>query len=73
MTKEQEVYLDDQMYLPIQYRGMLVEQPFYRGDGNHNVFELEALCRQFQNYCHQQAVIKEGCKRIIIELKFDKD
>jgi hypothetical protein len=73
MTKEQEVYLDDQMYLPIHYRGMLIEQPFYQGDGNHSVSELEALCRQFQNYCHQQAVIKEGCKRIIIELKFDKD
>lgn len=73
MTKEQEIYLDDQMYLPIHYRGILVEQPFYSGDGNHSVSELEALCKQFQEYCHQQAVIKEGCKRIIVELKFEKD
>ena len=36
MKKEQKVFLDDQMYLPISYRGILVEQPIYKGDGNHS-------------------------------------
>lgn len=70
MNKEQEAYLDDQMYLPIHYKSMLVEEPFYQGDGVHNVRELEAICRQFKEYCHQQAVIKQNCKNHIIELKF---
>lgn len=70
MKKEHTlVYLDDQMYLPIEYRGRLVERPIFQGEGNHNVRELETICRQFETYCHQQQIIKQNCMRIIVELK----
>ncbi len=69
LTKAQMQYLSDDMYLPIHYKGMKVEQPFYSGDGNHSVAQLEAICRQFQEYCHQQAVIKQNCMKHIVELK----
>lgn len=43
--------------LPEHYKYQ--ELPYYTGDGNHSVRELEKLCRQFQEYCHQQLVIKQ--------------
>lgn len=43
--------------LPAGYK--YVEQPFYIGDGNHSVHELQELCKQFTEYCHQQAIIKQ--------------
>ena len=64
-----EVYLDDQMYLPISEKGVLIERPFYPGNGNCSVLRLEALCRQFEKYCHQQQIIKDNCKKIIHDLK----
>jgi hypothetical protein len=30
-------------------------KPQYQGDGNHSVRELEALCRQYEEFYHQQA------------------
>jgi len=71
LTKEQEQYMSDDMYLPIHYRGIKVEQPFYSGDGNHSVLELEKLCNQFKEYVHQQQVIKQNCMKHIVELKFN--
>ena len=62
--------MTDEMYLPIHYKGIIVEQPFYSGDGNHSVKELESICRQFQEYVHQQNVIKRKCMQHIVELKF---
>ena len=70
LTKEQEQYLSDDMYLPIHYRGIKVNQPFYEGDGILSVDKLQKLCNQFQEYCHQQAVIKQHLKNIVVELKF---
>jgi len=64
-------YLTDDMYLPIMYKGIKVEQPFYQGDGCHSVKELEQICNQFKEFCHQQAVIKQNCMKHIVELKFD--
>jgi hypothetical protein len=64
------IYMSDDMYLPIHYKGMLVKQPFYSGDGNHSVKELESICRQFQEYVHQQQVIKQKCMKHFVELKF---
>jgi hypothetical protein len=61
------------MYLPIHYRGIKVEQPFYSGDGNHSVAELQKICNQFQEYVHQQQIIKQNCMKHIIELKFGVD
>ena len=71
LTDEMMVYMSDDMYLPIHYRGIKVDQPFYQGEGNHSVRELEALCRQFNEYIHQQQVIKQNCMKHIIELKFN--
>ena len=65
-------YLTDDMYLPIHYKGIIVEQPFYSGNGNHSVNELEKICNQFKEYCHQQTVIKQNCMNHIVELKFNK-
>jgi len=30
-----------------------IEQPYYQGDGNHSVKELESICRQYKEYVHQ--------------------
>ena len=70
LTSEHMVYMSDDMYLPIQYKGVVVKQPYYSGDGNHSVAELERICREFQEYTHQQAVIKQNCMKHIVELKF---
>lgn len=70
LTDAQMQYMTDDMYLPIQYKGIKVNQPFYSGDGNYSVAQLEAICRQFQEYTHQQAVIKQNCMKHIVELKF---
>lgn len=67
---EHLVYLSDEMYLPIQYKGMVVKEPFFEGKGNHSVAQLEAICEQYEKYAHQQAVIKQNCMKHIIELKF---
>lgn len=72
LTDEMMVYMSDDMYLPIHYKGIKVEQPFYQGDGKHSVRQLEELCRQFSEYCHQQQVIKQNCMQHIIDLKFNK-
>jgi hypothetical protein len=63
-------YLSDDMYIPISYKGIVVKQPFFSGKGNHSVAELEAICEQFQEYLHQQAIIKQNCMKHIVELKF---
>jgi hypothetical protein len=70
LTTAQMQYLSDDMYLPIHYKVIKVEQPFYSGDGNHSVSQLETICRQFKEYCHQQSVIKQSCMKHIIELKY---
>ena len=30
-----------------------IEQPYYKGRGNHSVNELEAICEQYKEYVHQ--------------------
>ncbi len=47
----------DKFILPAGYTP--VPQPYYKGDGNHSVKELQKLCEDFTEYCHQQALIKE--------------
>jgi len=66
-------YLNDNMYIPIQYKGTIAKQPFYSGDGNHSVKELEEICNQYKEYAHQQAVVKNNCMKHIVELKFNVD
>ncbi len=71
-TKEHLVYMSDEMYTPIHYKGMIVKEPFFEGKGKHSVKQLEDICEQFKDYCHQQAVIKQNCMKHIVELKFNK-
>lgn len=54
----------DKFILPDSYTP--IEQPYYSGDGNHSVSELQKLCRDFSEYCHQQAIIKS---ELIKEIK----
>lgn len=70
LKEEHLPFMDDSMYTPIHYKGMIVKQPFFEGKGNHSIAQLEAICEQFQEYCHQQAVIKQNCMKHIVELKF---
>ena len=65
------VYLSDYMYIPIHYKGMVVNEPFYGGAGNHSVLSLEKICEQYKEYCHQQAIIKQNCMKHLVELKFN--
>jgi hypothetical protein len=71
LKDEHMVYLDDLMYLPIQYHRIQAEQPYFKGKGEHSVKELEDICEQFAEYCHQQAVIKQNAMKRVIENKFD--
>lgn len=54
----------DQYLLPDGYTA--IEQPYYPGDGNLSVAALEALCKEYQDYCHQQTLIKDA---LIKEIK----
>lgn len=47
----------DRYILPDQY--LLQPEPNYKGDGMHSVAELQKICREYQEYCHQQAIIKQ--------------
>lgn len=71
LSNNQMQYMSDDMYLPIQYKGIKTEQPFYSGNGNHSVRELEQICREYQEYAYQQSIIKHNCMKHIIELKFN--
>ena len=44
LKTEHLVYMSDEMYTPIHYKGMIVQQPFFEGKGNHSVTQLEAIC-----------------------------
>jgi len=70
LTDEHMVYFSDDMYLPSQYKGMEVRQPYYSGDGNLSVHELQKLCNQYKEYVHQQQVIKQNIIKQLIEFKF---
>ena len=71
ISDEQMQYMSDDMYLPIMYKGIIVQQPFYSGDGNHSVKELQEICNQFKEFCYQQAIIKQNVMKHLVELKFN--
>jgi hypothetical protein len=58
--------LADRVLLPKSYR-KLEEQPYFKGKGEHSVMELEKICEQFSEYCHQQAIIKQNLKKMLQE------
>jgi hypothetical protein len=71
LKEEHMMYLSDEMYTPIHYKGIIVKEPYFEGKGNHSVEKLEELCEQFKEYVHQQKVIKQNCMKHIVELKFN--
>lgn len=73
LTKHQELYLTDDIYLPIQYKGVLIQEPNFNGNGNHSVADLEKIINQYKEYSHQQKIIKQNCMKHIVELKFNLD
>ena len=70
LKDEHLAYLSDEMYIPVYYKGEIIKEPLFRGNGNHSISELESICNQFKEYCHQQAIIKQNCMKHIVELKF---
>lgn len=58
-TKRGVENLDDRVLLNIKIYPFLAKQPFYKGDGMHGCTELQEICKQFKEYCHQQALIKQ--------------
>lgn len=70
LKKEQNVYLSDDMYIPISYKGATIEKPQFKGKGNHSVAQL---CTKFEEYCHQQAIMKQNCMKRIVEFKFSRE
>jgi hypothetical protein len=47
----------DQDNLPEQYTYQ--KEPFYSGDGNHSVGEMQKMLNEYKEYAHQQAIIKQ--------------
>ena len=56
----------DKDNLPSQYQSMVMTQPYYKGDGAHSVKELQKLLNQYQEYSHQQALVKQGLIREVV-------
>ena len=71
--EEKSIYLSDEMYLPIIYKGNMIEKPIFKGKGNHSIAELESICGQYEEYTHQQAIIKQKCKEHITNYKSNAD
>lgn len=57
----------DKQILPKHY--VKIEQPFYNGNGVHNIIKLESLCHDFTEYCHQQGIIKYALHNEVDKLK----
>lgn len=55
----------DKSILPEQYRYQF--QPFYKGDGELNVKQMEDLLNKFKEYVHQQDIIKVELIKHILE------
>lgn len=54
----------DSFLLPEHYKA--ISEPHYKGNGEHSIKELQELCNNFKEYCHQQALIKQ---KLIEEIK----
>lgn len=57
----------DKSLLPIQYQYEV--EPFYKGDGQLSVSELEKLLKKFVEYTHQQKLIKGKLMEHILETR----
>lgn len=54
-------------YLPDQYTP--VPQPYYPGDGQLSVAQIEDLCRRYSEHTHQQAVIKQNIVTKLLSIR----
>jgi len=70
IKEEHLVFMTDDMYTPISYKGVSVSPPLYKGNGEHSVRDLEKICNQYKEYVSQQQIIKQNCMKHIVELKF---
>ena len=68
---EYMVYFDNAMFLPIQYHNNIVTEPSFDGIGNHSVKKLEEICIQYQEYCHQQLIIKNNVIKHLLDSKYN--
>lgn len=48
--------IQEKQLLPPHYTQ--IDEPFYKGKGEHGVISLEDLCEKYKEYCHQQRIIK---------------
>jgi len=53
MNEESDAYI-----LPIQYK-TVAKKPLFEA-GKYSIDKLEQICREFEEYCHQQAIIKQN-------------
>jgi hypothetical protein len=68
LKKELEEISDiHNQYLPEQYTPE--PQPYYPGDGQLSVGQLEELCRKFSEHTHQQAVIKQNIMTKLLSVR----
>jgi len=51
--------MDDRVLLNKEIYPSLAKKPHYKGDGMHSCAELQEICKQYADYCHQQALIKQ--------------
>lgn len=47
----------DSEILPGYYK--YVVEPYYKGDGEHSIKEMQQILNQYKEYAHQQAIIKQ--------------
>lgn len=70
ITEEQSVFMTDEMYIPIYFKGVVVSKPVYNRSDLHTIEELEQICEQFNVYIQQQQIVKQNCMKHLVELKF---
>lgn len=47
----------DSYILPKHYT--YESEPFYKGDGEHSVKDMQELLKKYKEYSHQQAIVKQ--------------
>ena len=67
----EEIYYSysDKTYLPEHYTENILTRPHYSGNGKMNIYQLERLCNKYEEYIHQQHIIKQNAMKMIVDLK----
>ena len=48
-----------------------MQQPFYKGDGNHSIAELQKLCNDFKEYCYQKQLKIQELEKELHQQRFN--